>query len=101
MTHNPLSMLVAEHLITHSLCSQVTHLRGLGSITGANEVTVAREDGTKEVVKTKNILIATGSEPMPFPGVEVGSIPFPGRGACGFCSIPFPGLATLYAFKRC
>lgn len=50
--------------------NKVTHLRGLGSITGANEVTVDKEDGTKEVVKTKNILIATGSEPTPFPGVE-------------------------------
>ena len=55
----------------------MTHLQGLGSITGANEVTVAKEDGSREVVKTKNILIATGSEPMSFPGVEVGSIPFP------------------------
>ena len=34
-------------------------------------MTVSKDDGSKEVVKTKNILIATGSEPMAFPGLEV------------------------------
>jgi pyruvate/2-oxoglutarate dehydrogenase complex dihydrolipoamide dehydrogenase (E3) component len=30
-----------------------------------------REDGSSEVVKSKNIVIATGSEVTPFPGIEV------------------------------
>jgi dihydrolipoamide dehydrogenase len=30
-----------------------------------------KEDGSSEVVKTKNIVIATGSEVTPFPGIEV------------------------------
>ena len=52
--------------------SQVTHLAGHGRITGAREVAVLHPDGKiKEVVKTKNILIATGSEVTPFPGIEV------------------------------
>lgn len=35
------------------------------------QVTVAKPDGSQEVVNTKNILIATGSEVTPFPGIEV------------------------------
>ena len=49
----------------------MTHLSGHGKITGANEVTVLKADGTEEKVQTKNILVATGSEVMPFPGIEV------------------------------
>ena len=50
---------------------QVIHKQGFGSITGNNEVTVTKSDGSTETVATKNILIATGSEVTPFPGVEV------------------------------
>lgn len=46
-------------------------MSGHGKITGPNEVTAIKEDGSTEVVKTKNILIATGSEVTPFPGIEV------------------------------
>ena len=49
----------------------MTHIQGYGSITSPNEVTVAKNDGTTEKVNTKNILIATGSEVTPFPGIEV------------------------------
>ena len=42
---------------------------GHGKITGANEVSVIGPDGSVvDVVKTKNIMIATGSEVTPFPG---------------------------------
>ncbi|CAN7982665.1 unnamed protein product [Ixodes pacificus] len=51
--------------------NKVTHIQGHGKITGQNEVTALKRDGTSEVVKTKNILIATGSEVTPFPGIEV------------------------------
>lgn len=51
--------------------NKVTHIRGHGKITGANEVTALKEDGTQETVRTKNILIATGSEVTPFPGIEI------------------------------
>lgn len=30
-----------------------------------------KNDGSEEIVTTKNILIATGSEVTPFPGIEV------------------------------
>ncbi|CAG2173468.1 unnamed protein product, partial [Oppiella nova] len=51
--------------------NKITHIRGHGKITGTNEVTAIKEDNTTEVVKTKNILIATGSEVTPFPGIEI------------------------------
>lgn len=45
--------------------------QGYGKITSPNEVAVLLEDGTNDVVKTKNIIIATGSEVSPFPGIEI------------------------------
>ncbi|KFD52501.1 hypothetical protein M513_06698 [Trichuris suis] len=51
--------------------NKVQHIQGHGTITGANEVTVAKRDGTSEKLKTKNILIASGSEVTPFPGIEI------------------------------
>lgn len=40
----------------------MTLIQGHGKITKNNEVTALKSDGSSEVVKTKNILIATGSE---------------------------------------
>jgi len=34
-------------------------------------VTVMKSDGSSEVVSAKNIMIATGSEVTPFPGIDV------------------------------
>jgi len=52
--------------------NKVTHLEGHGKITGPNQVSVLGSDGTvTEVVNTKNIMIATGSEVTPFPGIDV------------------------------
>jgi len=52
--------------------NKVTHLEGHGKITGPNQVSVLGPDGgVTEVVNTKNIMIATGSEVTPFPGIEV------------------------------
>ena len=35
------------------------------------EVVVAKEDGTTETISTKNVILATGSEPASLPGVDV------------------------------
>ncbi|KAJ8986005.1 hypothetical protein NQ317_013889 [Molorchus minor] len=51
--------------------NKITWVKGHGKITGANQVTAIKDDGSTEVVNTKNILIATGSEVTPFPGIEV------------------------------
>ncbi|ESO02549.1 hypothetical protein HELRODRAFT_184998 [Helobdella robusta] len=51
--------------------NKVRHIEGHGTITGVNEVVVKKNDGSTESVATKNILIATGSEVMPFSGIEI------------------------------
>jgi dihydrolipoamide dehydrogenase len=51
--------------------NKVSHIQGLGTITSQNEVSVTKKDNTTEVVRAKNILIATGSEVTPFPGITV------------------------------
>jgi len=52
--------------------NKITHLEGHGTITGPNQVSVLGPDGAvTEVVNTKNIMIATGSEVTPFPGITV------------------------------
>merc|ERR1712242_151898 len=48
------------------------HVEGHGKITGPNEVSVVDANGTvSQVINTKNIMIATGSEVTPFPGIEI------------------------------
>lgn len=49
----------------------MTHVQGHGKITGPNEVTALKSDGSEEKIQTKNILLATGSEVMPFPGIDI------------------------------
>lgn len=51
--------------------NKVTRVQGHGTITSPNEVTAHKQDGTTEAFTTKNILIATGSDIMPFPGIEI------------------------------
>uniref|UniRef100_A0A669CQP4 Dihydrolipoyl dehydrogenase, mitochondrial n=1 Tax=Oreochromis niloticus TaxID=8128 RepID=A0A669CQP4_ORENI len=65
----------SEPLLTVSVVwhhsSQVTHVNGFGRLTGKNQVTATTADGTEQVINTKNILIATGSEVTPFPGIQI------------------------------
>lgn len=49
----------------------VEYIKGAGSFTNENEIKVALNDGGETSVKGKNILIATGSESTPFPGLEI------------------------------
>lgn len=51
--------------------NKVEYISGSGKIVGANEVQVTDSAGANKIVKAKNILIATGSEPMGFPGLTV------------------------------
>ena len=51
---------------------QITHLEGHGKISGPNEVSVIGPNGeVTDTINAKNIMIATGSEVTPFPGIEV------------------------------
>lgn len=47
------------------------YIKGTGTFVNENEIKVALNDGGETTVKGKNILIATGSEATPFPGLEI------------------------------
>lgn len=49
----------------------VEYLKGTGSFKDEHTVRVSLNDGTETNVVAKNILIATGSEASPFPGLEI------------------------------
>ncbi|CAF3327929.1 unnamed protein product [Rotaria socialis] len=51
--------------------NKVTGIRGYGSVSAPGQVTVKKEDGSNEVLKAKNILLAVGSEVTPFPGIDI------------------------------
>ncbi|RCK43316.1 dihydrolipoamide dehydrogenase [Thalassospira profundimaris] len=51
--------------------NKVTYIKGAGEIVSATEVKVDLLDGGEETLSTKNIVIATGSEVTPLPGVEI------------------------------
>lgn len=57
-----------EHLLKKY---KVDYLKGKGSLSGPNTVSVALNDGGEQSLDTKNILIATGSEVTPLPPVPV------------------------------
>jgi len=51
--------------------NKITALKGTGTITGPGRVAVAGDDGETQIVEATNIVIATGSESTPLPGVEI------------------------------
>lgn len=50
--------------------NKIDVVRGHGTIIGPNDVSVQTENGV-ETIRTQNIMIATGSEVTPFPGIEI------------------------------
>ncbi len=51
--------------------NKVDHIRGKGRIAGQGKVIVTDADGKETELSAKNIVIATGSEVTPLPGVEI------------------------------
>jgi dihydrolipoamide dehydrogenase len=51
--------------------NKVDWIRGAGKIAGPGKVEVTGGDGALTTLEAKNIVIATGSEPTPLPGVDV------------------------------
>jgi len=49
----------------------VTYVKGTAAFSGEHEVKVNLSEGGEQTVIGKNILIATGSEATPFPGLEI------------------------------
>lgn len=50
--------------------NKIELVRGHGTITGPNDVSVQTENGV-ETIRSQNIMIATGSEVTPFPGIDI------------------------------
>mmetsp|Transcript_15964 Transcript_15964/g.27976 ORF Transcript_15964/g.27976 Transcript_15964/m.27976 type:complete len:517 (+) Transcript_15964:154-1704(+) len=51
--------------------NKITYAKGWATIKSPNEVTVAGEDGSTQVLTTKNIMIATGSDVAQLPNVPI------------------------------
>ncbi|MEJ8475178.1 dihydrolipoyl dehydrogenase [Roseibium algae] len=51
--------------------NKVESHHGIGKILSAGKVEVTADDGSKSVLEAKNIVIATGSDVMSLPGVEI------------------------------
>jgi len=51
--------------------NKVDYVKGRGRIMAPGKVEVTAPDGGKKVLETKNIVIATGSEPATLPGIEI------------------------------
>ena len=51
--------------------NKVTYIKGTGSFASPTEIDVALNDGGNTSVTAKNVIIATGSEVTPFPGLEI------------------------------
>lgn len=49
----------------------VDYIKGTGSFSSATDIDVELLDGGKTQISGKNIIIATGSEVTPFPGIEI------------------------------
>ncbi|HEY0052293.1 MAG TPA: dihydrolipoyl dehydrogenase [Caulobacteraceae bacterium] len=50
--------------------NKIDWVKGRGRLAGAGKVEVEAADGSKTTLEAKNVVIATGSEPTPLPGVE-------------------------------
>jgi dihydrolipoamide dehydrogenase len=51
--------------------NKIDGFRGMGRIAGPGKVEVTSDDGKTQTLETKNIVIATGSEVTPLPGVAI------------------------------
>jgi dihydrolipoamide dehydrogenase len=51
--------------------NKVDYVKGFGRISGKGRVEVIGPDGAKQTLETKNIVIATGSEPTPLPNIDI------------------------------
>ena len=51
--------------------NKVEYIKGTGAFAGENEVKVNLVDGGEQTLRAKNIIIATGSEATPFPGLTI------------------------------
>ena len=61
----------SEFVCQLHIAVQVAYVKGWGRLKRVDEVEVALLDGGSTILKAKNIIIATGSEVAPLPGIEI------------------------------
>ncbi len=49
--------------------NKVDYVKGFGSIAGSGKVEVKKEDGSTEILETKNVIVATGAKSRELPGL--------------------------------
>ena len=62
--------LLYRNIQSNHLENKITVIHGKGSFVSNTKINIAKEDGSNEVIEAKNIIIATGSKPNYFPGME-------------------------------
>ena len=50
--------------------NKVTYYKGIGKLKSPTEVTIVDKENKETNIQSDNIIISTGSEPMPLPGIE-------------------------------
>ncbi len=69
--------------------NKIDHIAGTGTVESATSVKVTSEKGDAQTLQTKYILIATGSDSTPLPGVEVDEKQIvSSTGALSFAKVP-------------
>ncbi len=69
--------------------NKVEYIKGLGSFVDANTIKCDLNAGGSRTINAKNVIIATGSEPSPFPGIPFDEEVFvSSTGALGLKKIP-------------
>ena len=69
--------------------NKIISLKGKGSISTKNSVTVTNDSGRKTIYKAKNIVVSTGSIPMSLPGIKIDKrVIVSSTGALSFEKVP-------------
>jgi len=68
--------------------NKVDYSKGWGKLTGTNEVTVSKEDGSTEVINAKHIVLAMGSKVAELPPVPVDNAGFKIVDSTGALELP-------------
>ena len=50
--------------------NKVTYFKGTGTLKSSSEITIVDKENKETNIQSDNIIISTGSEPMPLPGIE-------------------------------
>ena len=50
--------------------NKVTYFKGIGKLKSPTEITIVDKENKETNIQSDNIIISTGSEPMPLPGIE-------------------------------